>query len=156
MFQFPGFPCISYLFTYTWLYITTAGFLHSDICGSSDICSLPQLFAACHVLLRLLVPRHSPCALLHLTSRSYFQFAASLLLTRSSVTYLSTCLHRLLARLASIPKILRDAFSSLFESIPSPMHSVYCIGLYTIIILIVKSSGFLFNNFDFDEFTLIS
>ena len=32
-----------------------------------DICSLPQLIAACHVLLRLLVPRHPPCALLHLT-----------------------------------------------------------------------------------------
>ena len=29
------------------------GFPHSDICGSRDICSSPQLFAACHVLLRL-------------------------------------------------------------------------------------------------------
>ena len=42
-------------------------FPHSDICGSSDICSLPQLIAACHVLRRLPVPRHPPCALLHLT-----------------------------------------------------------------------------------------
>ena len=41
----------------------SAGFPHSDICGSSDICSLPQLFAAYHVLLRLLVPRHPPYAL---------------------------------------------------------------------------------------------
>ena len=40
-----------------------AGFPHSDICGSSDICSLPQLFAAYHVFHRLLVPRHPPCAL---------------------------------------------------------------------------------------------
>ena len=39
------------------------GFPHSDICGSRLICSSPQLFAACHVLLRLLMPRHSPCAL---------------------------------------------------------------------------------------------
>ena len=31
------------------------------------ICSSPQLFAACHVLLRLPVPRHPPYALLHLT-----------------------------------------------------------------------------------------
>ena len=30
------------------------------------ICSSPQLFAACHVLLRLLMPRHSPYALLRL------------------------------------------------------------------------------------------
>ena len=43
------------------------GFPHSDICGSLDICSSPQLFAAYHVLLRLSVPRHPPCALLRLT-----------------------------------------------------------------------------------------
>ena len=30
------------------------------------ICSSPKLFAACHVLHRLLVPRHSPCALFSL------------------------------------------------------------------------------------------
>ena len=44
------------------------GFPHSDICGSLDICSSPQLFAAYHVFLRLLVPRHPPCALFSLTS----------------------------------------------------------------------------------------
>ena len=45
------------------------GFPHSDICGSLDICSSPQLFAAYHVFLRLLVPRHPPCALISLTYR---------------------------------------------------------------------------------------
>ena len=45
-----------------------AGFPHSDICGSMDICSSPQLFAAYHVFHRLLVPRHPPCALFCLTS----------------------------------------------------------------------------------------
>ena len=45
-----------------------AGFPHSDICGSMDICSSPQLFAAYHVFRRLLVPRHPPCALSCLTS----------------------------------------------------------------------------------------
>ena len=39
------------------------GFPHSDISGSMDMCSSPKLFAACHVLHRLLVPRHPPCAL---------------------------------------------------------------------------------------------
>ena len=39
-------------------------FPHSEICGSRLICSSPQLIAACHVFLRLLMPRHSPCALL--------------------------------------------------------------------------------------------
>ena len=44
-----------------------AGSPHSDICGSWDICSSPQLFAAYHVFHRLLVPRHPPCALIILT-----------------------------------------------------------------------------------------
>ena len=51
----------------TWS-LLPGGFPHSDICGSVAICASPQLFAAYHVLLRLLVPRHSPCALSSLTS----------------------------------------------------------------------------------------
>ena len=47
------------------------GFPHSEIHGSMDICSLPWLIAAYHVFLRLLVPRHPPCALFCLTSSSY-------------------------------------------------------------------------------------
>ncbi len=41
--------------------------LHSDTCGSILACSSPQLFAAYRVLLRLPMPRHSPCALISLT-----------------------------------------------------------------------------------------
>ena len=48
--------------------VFSAGFPHSDIAGSMDICSSPTLFAAYHVFLRLLVPRHPPCALSSLTS----------------------------------------------------------------------------------------
>ena len=52
-----------------WMYeVCSYGFPHSDICGSMDICSSPQLFAAYHVFHRLLVPRHPPCALSCLTS----------------------------------------------------------------------------------------
>ena len=51
-----------------WIHeVSSCGFPHSDICGSSDICSSPQLFAAYHVFHRLLVPRHPPCALSSLT-----------------------------------------------------------------------------------------
>ena len=55
-----------------WIHHTTtevcsARFPHSEICGSMDICSSPQLIAAYHVFLRLLVPRHPPCALYSLT-----------------------------------------------------------------------------------------
>ena len=43
-------------------------FPNSDICGSRYICYSPQLFAACHVLRRLPMPRHPPYALLRLNS----------------------------------------------------------------------------------------
>ena len=55
--------------------VRPAGFPHSDICGSMDICSSPQLFAAYHVFLRLLVPRHPPCALSCLTSYQLYFIA---------------------------------------------------------------------------------
>ena len=52
-----------------WIHeVFSCGFPHSEICGSMDICSLPQLIAAYHVFHRLLVPRHPPCALLRLTA----------------------------------------------------------------------------------------
>ena len=57
---------------YLWIQYTvhedcSCGFPHSEICGSWDICSLPQLIAAYHVFHRLSVPRHPPCALVRLT-----------------------------------------------------------------------------------------
>ena len=56
-----------------WIHHTTtevfsARFPHSDISGSMAVCASPKLFAAYHVFHRLLVPRHSPCALSCLTS----------------------------------------------------------------------------------------
>ena len=63
MFQFPGFPTYDYLIHHTFTGSSPAWFPNSDIRGSSLICSYPRLFAACHVLLRLLMPRHSPYAL---------------------------------------------------------------------------------------------
>ena len=47
--------------------VCPARFPHSEICGSKDICSYPQLIAAYHVFHRLSVPRHPPCALLCFT-----------------------------------------------------------------------------------------
>ena len=48
--------------------VSSAGFPHSDISGSLDICSSPKLFAAYHVFHRLSVPRHPPCALSSITN----------------------------------------------------------------------------------------
>jgi hypothetical protein len=47
--------------------MTPAGFPHSDIFGSASARDSPKLFAACHVLHRLLAPRHPPRALSSLT-----------------------------------------------------------------------------------------
>ena len=63
--------------------VLPAGFPHSDICGSRIICISPQLFAAYHVFLRLLVPRHPPCALFCLIICNIFA---------EQIYYLRTCL----------------------------------------------------------------
>ena len=47
-------------------YLPYGGFPHSDIDGSSLICSYPSLFAAYRVLRRQSVPWHPPCALIRL------------------------------------------------------------------------------------------
>ena len=47
--------------------MTPAGLPHSDISGSKRACRSPKLFAACHVLHRLSVPRHPPSTLSNLT-----------------------------------------------------------------------------------------
>ena len=49
------------------------GFPHSEIRGSKLIRSSPRLFAACHVLHRLLAPRHPPNALLTLDQLAHGQ-----------------------------------------------------------------------------------
>ena len=73
MFQFTNFSLLLLCIHNKILEVCSSGFPHSDIPGSMDICSSPRLFAACHVLLRLSVPRHSPYALGRLT-RNIFLF----------------------------------------------------------------------------------
>src|SRR5689334_9902240 len=50
--------------------MSQSGFPHSEIPGSKPACGSPRLIAACHVLHRLLAPRHSPYALSSLTKCS--------------------------------------------------------------------------------------
>ena len=68
MFQFRRFPTYAYLIQHRLTGSSPAGLPHSEISGSMLICSSPKLFAAYHVFHRLLMPRHSPCALHSLTS----------------------------------------------------------------------------------------
>ncbi len=54
---------------------SAAGLPHSEICALSLICSYAQLIAACHVLHRLPMPRHSPYALFSFSSFSFLRFS---------------------------------------------------------------------------------
>ena len=60
----PRVPLVNLLIQLTIHDSSSCVFPHSEICGSKLICSSPQLIAACHVLRRLPMPRHSPYALL--------------------------------------------------------------------------------------------
>ena len=63
MFQFRRFPSYTYFIQYMIAEVCSAGLLHSEISGSMCTYHSPELIAVNHVLLRLPMPRHSPCAL---------------------------------------------------------------------------------------------
>ena len=63
MVHFPTLPSNAYVFSEGYPDMTLGGFPHSEIFGSTLVCSSPKLIAAYHVLHRFLVPRHSPQAL---------------------------------------------------------------------------------------------
>ena len=108
MFQFRRFPAYCYFIHSTLTRYCRAGFPHSEIHGSRDICSSPWLFAACRVLHRLLMPRHSPCALISLT---YLAWSASQLFSE-------LCrLHRSFRKMLLYPK------SSTIYSLQVPLFS---------------------------------
>ena len=67
MVHFPALSSTTYVFSRGYLGINLGGFPHSEISGSTPVCGSPKLIAACHVLHRLLVPRHPPYALSSLT-----------------------------------------------------------------------------------------
>ena len=71
-------PCVPFhILLYLYMdnqQFTLIEFPHSEIYGSMDMCSSPQLIAAYHVFHRLLVPRHSPYALSSLTYFHCFRF----------------------------------------------------------------------------------
>ena len=69
-FSSPAYLLTAYRFSSGSPGITLEGLPHSDIPGSQPAGDSPGLFAAIHVLHRLLVPRHPPCALASSASRS--------------------------------------------------------------------------------------
>ena len=63
MVHFPGFASYGLCIQPQILEDYSSGFPHSEISGSTLVCSSPKLIAAYHVLHRLPSPRHPPCAL---------------------------------------------------------------------------------------------
>ena len=67
MVHFPPFACSHLWIQWDIHTVCVCGFPHSEISGSTPVCGSPKLIAACHVLHRLYLPRHPPCALSSLT-----------------------------------------------------------------------------------------
>lgn len=72
-FSSPGIPLVPYLFRHKRCPITNSGLPHSEIPGSQSTYDSPGHIGVSPVLLRLLVPRHSPCALVHLTNDTFVE-----------------------------------------------------------------------------------
>ena len=113
---------------------------HSDIRGSKLICSSPQLIAACHVLHRLLMPRHSPYALFRLNFLSVldpsrtiavlFQNCMSFLnksvfiLLQQKVLPFVHCFHHMVKCVVFLPSISQERpFNLLFLTEPDLLSS---------------------------------
>jgi hypothetical protein len=91
MVHFPGFAR-----TRLWIHRAVRGFYprgfpHSEIPGSMPACGSPRLIAACHVLHRLLLPRHPPCALSSLTIKFARCMTACAAICREILMVLASC-----------------------------------------------------------------
>ena len=101
MFQFPPFASCNRMMTG----LQPAGLSHSEIRGSTVICTYPQLIAAYHVLHRLCEPRHPPCALSYFLHQactqkahagsSYFQLYSKLILDNMKLSRFESSLYSL-------------------------------------------------------------
>jgi hypothetical protein len=91
MVHFPRFAFHTYEFSMKSSVSLLKGLPHSDICGSMPARDSPQLFAACHVLLRLWLPRHPPYALCSLTINFSFLSPHLFSEVRTPVLLLSGC-----------------------------------------------------------------
>ena len=128
MFQFRRFPSYTYLIQ---CMIPYGGFPHSEISGSMLICSSPKLIAAYHVLHRLLMPRHSPCALISLTISVNLTFEKS---NNWFSSYVELC--RLISRYFCLAKIviftLWHLFTKRHQKFPLLLPSHNCIIIHNV------------------------
>ena len=122
--------------------VCSAGFPHSEIDGSMDICSSPSLIAAYHVFLRLLVPRHPPYALIILTIFLGESFLSPCVASLYSVTpyqHLGRVVIFEYLKYISIPQEIFQ-FSEIFSS-ESLIH--FILGCLEELFDLLKSNSFL-------------
>ena len=99
-----------------WIHeVFSCGFPHSDICGSMCICHSPQLFAAYHVFLRLLVPRHPPCALYASTYHSVLIFYGLRFTLLHALTSALQCIHALVTNFSDVLIIKLNLIFLIFQ-----------------------------------------
>src|SRR5437867_3153420 len=91
MVHFPGFARARLWIHRAVRRVYLRGFPHSEIPGSKPACGSPRLIAACHVLHRLLLPRHPPCALSSLTIKLTRHTVAPALTLDSHPEFLQNC-----------------------------------------------------------------
>ena len=87
MVHFPGFARTRLCIYRAVIRFYRIGFPHSEIPGSMPTCGSPRLIAACHVLHRLLLPRHPPCALSSLTTK-FTQLTSAFQLIQDLVNFM--------------------------------------------------------------------
>ncbi len=87
MVHFPGFARTRLCIYRAVIRFYRIGFPHSEIPGSMPTCGSPRLIAACHVLHRLLLPRHPPCALSSLTTK-FTQLTSALRLIQDLINFM--------------------------------------------------------------------
>src|SRR5580700_10337617 len=103
MVHFPGFARTRLCIYRAVIRFCRIGFPHSEIPGSMPTCGSPRLIAACHVLHRLLLPRHPPCALSSLTTK-FTQLTSTLRLIRCLVNFMMLCSAHRFSRLLRTAK----------------------------------------------------
>ena len=129
MFQFPESCLLWTMYSSRDTRLLTGGLPHSEISGSKLVYSSPKLIAVSHVLLRLLMPRHSPFALSSLALfYKYYQLKTLCLECSRSI---SQALYPKLSRKQDAARIPHPLLK---VSLPDDTHLRKCIIIYPIFI----------------------
>ncbi len=152
MFQFPRFASLDLCIQSRMIDLLLVGFPHSDIFGSMLVASSPKLFAGCHVFLRLLLPRHPPCALNlldHITPSRLFSSSQHSVITHCYTVLLLTYSIQLDVTYSIVTShsanVLHLAFIQLFKELCylfriTELLKIFCFLYLLLLFQIVKDS----------------